>query len=121
MKTFTYEKPATPEAAVRDGVNILILSDRDVSPDAAPIPMLMATGAVHHHLIRQTLRTRCGGEPASAVPSVPVAGVVCAEATAGRAMRAASSNGRIMTGTPSSRSTCSRRHGSRRRGMVFRV
>ena len=48
------------EAAVRDGVNILILSDRDVSPDAAPIPMLMATGAVHHHLIRQTLRTRCG-------------------------------------------------------------
>ncbi|MGH0032509.1 MAG: glutamate synthase large subunit [Myxococcota bacterium] len=48
------------EAAVRDGANILILSDREVSPDQAPIPMLLATGAVHHHLIRQTLRTRCG-------------------------------------------------------------
>ena len=50
---------AEAEAAVRDGVNILILSDRGVSPDTAPIPMLLATGAVHHHLIRQTLRTRC--------------------------------------------------------------
>jgi glutamate synthase domain-containing protein 2/glutamate synthase domain-containing protein 3 len=48
------------EAAVREGVNILILSDREVGPDLAPIPMLLATGAVHHHLIRQTLRTRCG-------------------------------------------------------------
>jgi glutamate synthase domain-containing protein 2/glutamate synthase domain-containing protein 1/glutamate synthase domain-containing protein 3 len=51
---------AEAEAAVREGVNILILSDRDVSPDLAPIPMLLATGAVHHHLIRETLRTRCG-------------------------------------------------------------
>ncbi|TFG93478.1 MAG: glutamate synthase subunit alpha, partial [Myxococcales bacterium] len=48
------------EVAVRNGVNILILSDRGVAPDLAPIPMLLATGAVHHHLIRQTLRTRCG-------------------------------------------------------------
>ena len=45
---------------MRDGVNILILSDRGVSPDLAPIPMLLATGAVHHHLIREELRTRCG-------------------------------------------------------------
>jgi len=51
---------AEVEAAVREGVSILILSDRDVSPDLAPIPMLLATGAVHHHLIRETLRTRCG-------------------------------------------------------------
>jgi glutamate synthase domain-containing protein 2/glutamate synthase domain-containing protein 1/glutamate synthase domain-containing protein 3 len=51
---------AEAETAVRDGVNILILSDRDVTPDHAPIPMLLATGAVHHHLIRETLRTRCG-------------------------------------------------------------
>jgi glutamate synthase (NADPH/NADH) large chain len=51
---------AEAEAAVREGVNILILSDREVGPDLAPIPMLMAVGAVHHHLIRQTLRTRCG-------------------------------------------------------------
>ncbi len=48
------------ENAVRSGANILILSDRGVSPDLAPIPMLLATGAVHHHLIRKTLRTRCG-------------------------------------------------------------
>jgi glutamate synthase domain-containing protein 2/glutamate synthase domain-containing protein 1/glutamate synthase domain-containing protein 3 len=51
---------AEAERAVRSGVNILILSDRGVSPDLAPIPMLLATGAVHHHLIRETLRTRCG-------------------------------------------------------------
>ena len=48
------------EAAVRGGANILILSDRGVTPDLAPIPMLLATGAVHHHLIRKALRTRCG-------------------------------------------------------------
>ncbi len=48
------------EAAVRAGVEILILSDRGVSPDTAPIPMLLATGAVHHHLTRAGLRTQCG-------------------------------------------------------------
>jgi glutamate synthase domain-containing protein 2/glutamate synthase domain-containing protein 1/glutamate synthase domain-containing protein 3 len=47
------------EAAVRAGPNILVLSDRGVDADHAPIPMLLATGAVHHHLIRETLRTRC--------------------------------------------------------------
>jgi len=47
------------EEAVRDGVNILILSDRGVTQDLAPIPMLLATGAVHHDLIRKLLRTRC--------------------------------------------------------------
>jgi glutamate synthase (NADPH/NADH) large chain len=46
--------------AVRSGVNILILSDRDPTPDLAPIPMLLATGAVHHHLVREGLRTQCG-------------------------------------------------------------
>ena len=46
--------------AVRSGVDILILSDRGVSPDLAPIPMLLATGAVHHHLVREELRTQCG-------------------------------------------------------------
>jgi glutamate synthase domain-containing protein 2/glutamate synthase domain-containing protein 1/glutamate synthase domain-containing protein 3 len=51
---------AEAERAVRDGVNIVILSDRGVGPELAPIPMLLATGAVHHHLVRRTLRTRCG-------------------------------------------------------------
>jgi glutamate synthase domain-containing protein 2/glutamate synthase domain-containing protein 1/glutamate synthase domain-containing protein 3 len=59
---------AEVEAAVREGVNVVILSDRGVTAELAPIPMLLATGAVHHHLIRRTLRTRCGivcesGEP----------------------------------------------------------
>src|SRR5262245_27783174 len=46
--------------AVRGGVEVLILSDRGVSADHAPIPMLLATGAVHHHLVREGLRTQCG-------------------------------------------------------------
>jgi glutamate synthase domain-containing protein 2/glutamate synthase domain-containing protein 1/glutamate synthase domain-containing protein 3 len=46
--------------SVREGANLLILSDRDVSPDHAPIPMLLATSAVHHHLVREGLRTLCG-------------------------------------------------------------
>ncbi|MFK7894340.1 MAG: glutamate synthase large subunit [Myxococcota bacterium] len=46
--------------AIDAGANILILSDRGVSPELAPIPALLATGAVHHHLIRESSRTRCG-------------------------------------------------------------
>jgi glutamate synthase domain-containing protein 2/glutamate synthase domain-containing protein 1/glutamate synthase domain-containing protein 3 len=44
--------------AVDGGANILVLSDRGVSAEAAPIPMLLAVGAVHHHLIRQGRRMR---------------------------------------------------------------
>ena len=40
--------------------NILILSDRAVGPHRIPIPALLATAAVHHHLIRQGLRTQTG-------------------------------------------------------------
>ncbi|WP_376803857.1 glutamate synthase central domain-containing protein, partial [Candidatus Raskinella chloraquaticus] len=40
--------------------NILILSDRAVSPERVPIPALLATAAVHHHLIRRGLRTQTG-------------------------------------------------------------
>ncbi|MDX2284475.1 MAG: glutamate synthase large subunit, partial [Bacteroidia bacterium] len=46
---------AAAEAA-ENQFNILIISDRDAGPGAAPIPMLMAIGAVHHHLIRCNLR-----------------------------------------------------------------
>ncbi len=46
--------------AVEAGHNILILSDRAVSLDRVPIPALLATSAVHHHLIRQGLRTLTG-------------------------------------------------------------
>ena len=46
--------------AVEAGHNILILSDRAVSAERVPIPALLATSAVHHHLIRQGLRTKTG-------------------------------------------------------------
>ncbi|MBW2425352.1 MAG: glutamate synthase large subunit, partial [Deltaproteobacteria bacterium] len=46
--------------AIEAGANILILSDRGLSPELAAIPALLATGAVHHHLIREESRTRCG-------------------------------------------------------------
>ena len=48
------------EAAVRAGENIIILSDRATGPDRIPIPSLLATSAVHHHLIRCGLRTSVG-------------------------------------------------------------
>src|SRR5262249_52231694 len=47
-------------AAVEAGHNILILSDRAVSAERCPIPALLATSAVHHHLIRQGQRTNTG-------------------------------------------------------------
>ncbi|OOZ37853.1 glutamate synthase large subunit [Solemya velesiana gill symbiont] len=48
------------EKAVLDGYNILILSDRNVDADFVAIPSLLATSAVHHHLIRKGLRTESG-------------------------------------------------------------
>jgi glutamate synthase (NADPH/NADH) large chain len=48
------------EQAVRAGENIIILSDRAAGPDRVPIPSLLATSAVHHHLIRCGLRTSVG-------------------------------------------------------------
>ncbi len=45
-------------AAVEEGHSILILSDRGVSHFQAPIPMLLAVAAVHHHLIREGKRMR---------------------------------------------------------------
>ncbi|MCE2392236.1 MAG: glutamate synthase large subunit [Proteobacteria bacterium] len=46
--------------AVRNGANILILSDREAGPERIPIPSLLACSGVHHHLIREGLRMRCG-------------------------------------------------------------
>ncbi|HSI40393.1 MAG TPA: glutamate synthase large subunit [Xanthobacteraceae bacterium] len=48
------------EAAVHGGYNIIVLSDRMVGPDRIPIPALLATASVHHHLIRKGLRTAAG-------------------------------------------------------------
>jgi glutamate synthase domain-containing protein 2/glutamate synthase domain-containing protein 1/glutamate synthase domain-containing protein 3 len=76
--------PATPEGraieaalaglfaqasqAIKDGANIIILSDRGVSHDMAAIPALLAVAGLHHHLIREGTRTKIGlvlesGEP----------------------------------------------------------
>src|SRR5579872_4109995 len=62
------ELTARAEAAVREGINIVILSDRMAGSDRIPIPSLLACAAVHHHLIRTGLRTSVGlvvesGEP----------------------------------------------------------
>ncbi len=46
--------------AVHDGDNILILSDRQIDAEHVAIPALLATSAVHHHLIRHGLRTNTG-------------------------------------------------------------
>ena len=51
---------ADAEDAVRKGTNIIILTDREVSSELIPIPALLATAAVHHHLVRAGLRTRSG-------------------------------------------------------------
>jgi len=45
--------------AVKNGRRVLILSDRDVDPEHAAIPALLAAGAIHHHLVRSGLRPDC--------------------------------------------------------------
>jgi len=51
---------AQAEKAVLDGNNILVLSDRRIDADYVAIPALLATSAVHYHLIRAGLRTKVG-------------------------------------------------------------
>ena len=53
---------------IEDGINVVILSDRGVNKEWAPIPALLAVAGLHHHLIREGTRTRVGlvlesGEP----------------------------------------------------------
>jgi glutamate synthase (ferredoxin) len=59
---------AEAEAALDEGYDVLILSDRAAGAELVPVPMLLATAAVHHHLIHIGKRTRTGlvletGEP----------------------------------------------------------
>ena len=54
--------------AIEAGADVVVLSDRAVGPDRLAVPSLLATGAVHHHLVRNGLRNRAGivvesGEP----------------------------------------------------------
>ncbi|MES3161327.1 MAG: glutamate synthase large subunit, partial [Halorubrum sp.] len=55
-------------SAIEDGAEVLVLSDRAIGPGRLAIPSLLATGATHHHLVRNGLRNRAGivvesGEP----------------------------------------------------------
>ncbi|MBA2739564.1 MAG: glutamate synthase large subunit [Nocardioidaceae bacterium] len=54
------EIAAEVSAAIADGVRVLVLSDRHATPDRAPIPSLLLTAAVHHHLVREKTRTQVG-------------------------------------------------------------
>jgi glutamate synthase (ferredoxin) len=59
---------ARADKAIADGVNILVLSDRGISKELAPMPALLAVAGLHHHLIRSGTRTKVGlvlesGEP----------------------------------------------------------
>ncbi|MHB8218771.1 MAG: glutamate synthase large subunit [Acidimicrobiales bacterium] len=47
-------------AAVAQGANIIILSDRNSTTELAPIPSLLLTAAAHHHLVREKSRTKVG-------------------------------------------------------------
>ncbi|MDE0419942.1 MAG: glutamate synthase large subunit [Gammaproteobacteria bacterium] len=51
---------AEASAAIDDGIELIVLSDRAIGPDNVPISALAATGAVHHHLVRTLARTRVG-------------------------------------------------------------
>jgi glutamate synthase (NADPH/NADH) large chain len=46
--------------AIEGGANLIILSDRGVDAQNAPIPSLLACAGLHHHLVRQGMRTRAG-------------------------------------------------------------
>ncbi|MGM0718216.1 MAG: glutamate synthase large subunit, partial [Halobacteriota archaeon] len=66
----TYDADSDLETAVEDiraeatkaahKHDVIVLSDRNAGPDAVPIPALLATGGVHHHLVRNGLRNHVG-------------------------------------------------------------
>ncbi|MCX8093473.1 MAG: glutamate synthase large subunit [Candidatus Goldbacteria bacterium] len=56
------------EKAIKEGYSFIILSDNGVTEEYAAIPALLAAGAVHHHLVKKSLRCQCSiivesGEP----------------------------------------------------------
>ncbi len=60
LETALKELSARAQAAVENsGAKVLILSDRGIGPAKAAIPMLLAVGAVHQHLVRSGLRIKC--------------------------------------------------------------
>ena len=55
-------------SAINEGYTFIILSDRGVNEKMAALPALLATGAIHHHLVREALRTQVGIIVESAEP-----------------------------------------------------
>ncbi|CAI9419866.1 glutamate synthase large subunit [Nocardioides sp. T2.26MG-1] len=51
---------AEVSSAIAGGARIIVLSDRHSTAELAPIPSLLLTGAVHHHLVREKTRTQVG-------------------------------------------------------------
>ncbi len=58
LKSALDDLMAAADAAIADGVNVLVLSDRGANPQQAPVPALLATAGLHHHLIRKRTRTQ---------------------------------------------------------------
>ncbi len=60
LRARLHEIFAEVSAAIEEGARFVVLSDRDSDRDHAPIPSLLLTSAVHHHLIREKTRTQVG-------------------------------------------------------------
>jgi glutamate synthase (NADPH/NADH) large chain len=60
LKARLEEICAEADVAIADGARILVLSDRHSNAENAPIPSLLLTAAVHHHLVREKTRTQVG-------------------------------------------------------------
>jgi glutamate synthase (NADPH/NADH) large chain len=60
LETAVERVRAEAKAAIEGGAEVLVLSDRSTGPERLPIPSLLATGAVHHSLVRNGLRNHAG-------------------------------------------------------------
>ncbi|MGH3353286.1 MAG: glutamate synthase large subunit [Nocardioides sp.] len=60
LQTRLDEISAEVSRAIEDGARIIVLSDRHSTQEMAPIPSLLLTGAVHHHLVRERTRSQVG-------------------------------------------------------------
>ena len=60
MRQLLDEIRAEASQAIAHVATILVLSDRGASEELAAVPSLLATGGVHHHLVREGSRTHCG-------------------------------------------------------------
>ena len=60
LRTRLEEIKSEVSQAIADGARVIVLSDRDGDAEDCPIPSLLLTAAVHHHLIREKTRTKVG-------------------------------------------------------------